>query len=449
MEPRRFYVISGGTMVHVAPHFALCAPAYGSVGWKITDVLRAYTGDGVVESVRTRMACGIQGHNAHEKHLLKQAGLKHLETNEDLSKLVDYLIEQPETRCIVMASAVCDWDPLSMIHNGGTSTEFGKDQPRLRSRGDCGVSMNLKASDKIIKKIRERRKDIFLVAFKATAGFEAQDTYSAGLRLLKQTSANLVFANDVRNHTNVIVTPEEFPYWADNRKGGIRTLARLIGARTQLDFVRTEVVENEKASINEFHEKGIIPQNFVPVLRHLINSGAFKPFLGKTAGHFGCKVESQDHYPALRLSSVRKVNHNNVFEEGMARVYGYLNGKIQAGGAKPSVGEHTQHQIYERLGDKVHSIVHFHCPRKDDPMIPEGKIPLASQQPFECGSVQCGENTANNMKEVARNIWAVHLEGHGPNIAFHKDEPAEHVINVIEQGWHLGSKSGGPVKEDV
>ena len=39
MGARRFYVITGGTMVHVAPHFSLCAPAYGRVGQQIAEEL--------------------------------------------------------------------------------------------------------------------------------------------------------------------------------------------------------------------------------------------------------------------------------------------------------------------------------------------------------------------------------------------------------------------------
>jgi hypothetical protein len=37
MKPydQAYYVISGGTMVHVAPHFSFCAPAYGAVGQTI------------------------------------------------------------------------------------------------------------------------------------------------------------------------------------------------------------------------------------------------------------------------------------------------------------------------------------------------------------------------------------------------------------------------------
>ena len=36
---KRIYVISGGTMVHVRPHFALCAPAYGTIGDRIAETL--------------------------------------------------------------------------------------------------------------------------------------------------------------------------------------------------------------------------------------------------------------------------------------------------------------------------------------------------------------------------------------------------------------------------
>ena len=34
-ETKRMFVICGGTMNHVTPHFSFCAPAYGSVGLKL------------------------------------------------------------------------------------------------------------------------------------------------------------------------------------------------------------------------------------------------------------------------------------------------------------------------------------------------------------------------------------------------------------------------------
>jgi hypothetical protein len=303
---------------------------------------------------------------------------------------------------------------------------------------DGGIVLELEPADKIVKSIRSERKDVFLVAFKATAGVSVEECYARGLHLLKSASANLVLANDVRNHHNIVVVPEEFPYVEKSRKHAVRTLCEMIRDRTRLHFVRTHVRDETPADPLALERAGAIPQNFVPVLRHLIERGAFKPFRGRTSGHFGCRVLD----PSLgyqRISSVRKVDHNRVLQDGMAKIYGIEDGKIVAGGARPSVGEHTQGEIYDTLGDQVHSIVHVHCPLREG----ANGIATASQRPFECGSVECGKNTAENLAEVEPGVFVVHLEGHGPNVAYRKDVPPERVILLIEKYFDLDDKTGG------
>lgn len=417
-------------MVHVTPHFALCAPAFGRVGRELAERLTSRD----VTLVRTSMAS--REPDARERALFEAAGIERLETNDDLARLLDHLVADPETRCIVLAAAVCDWVPTTLQIGDQALSEFGKSVPRLQtSKGSA--TLDLAPSDKLIGRIRRERKDVFLVAFKATAGLEPQHTYAQGLRLLKTASANLVLANDVQRGTNVVITPEEFPYWAETRADALDQLAEMILARTQLSFVRTRVRDEPLVDPIALHAEGAIPANFLPVLRHVIAAGAFKPFLGKTSGHFGCVVSGK---PYARISSVRKVDHNRVLQQGMAPIYGYADGRIVAGGAKPSVGEHTQHQIYEALGEAVHAIVHFHCPTR-----PGVEVPRASQRAFECGSVECGDNTAKHMREIEPGIFAVQLEGHGPNIAFHRDVPAKRVIALIERCFDLADKSGGLV----
>lgn len=435
----RFYVITGGTIVHVAPHFALSAPAYGTVGRQIAAKLNELVEDRqagrLVYLIRTKMALGDQAPSEDERRIYGAAGLERLETNDDLNDLIDYLIAQPDTRCIVMAAAVCDWQPNGIGYDSGLGRDkFGKDQPRLSTHNGDDPVLYLEPTEKLIGRIRKQRKDIFLVGFKATTGKSPEDCYAAGLSLLKRNSANLVVANDLHEKHNVIITPEEFPYWAATREELVEKLSRMIQHRTLLDFVRTTVKDEARADLIALHDAGAIPPNFVPVLRHLIDGGAFKLFLDKTSGHFGCKVTGKDY---ARVSSVRKTNHNRVLQDGAAKIYGYENGRIMAGGARPSVGEHTQDEIYKHF-PQIDSIVHFHCPRR-----PGSDLPSASQWAFECGSVQCGHNTASNMREVEDGIWVVDLDGHGPNIGFRRDVPAERVIGFIDRHFDIADKTGG------
>lgn len=505
---KRIYIIAGGTVNHVRPHFAVCAPAYGNVGVQISEILAGLLDDDIhhqldigvrhpepkfrIVPIFTRMAefqsQRWQTYGARPavdedckqgtrlgRQILEDAGLKHVETNQDLQQLVDYLKGQEDTRAIVMAAAVCDWEPSYLqqdvwressqsVHLSGDFTDaFGKDQSRLTTRipgaPDTvkGISLHLKAADKIIGNIRNGdtgRKDIFLVSFKATAGLTPEETYAAGLKGLKGSSSNLVFANDVQTGTNVVVTPEEFPYFGESREDALGTLCEMILGRTQLTFTRTKVMDGERANIRELHEKGALPPNFLPVLEHLIKRGAYKvlPWKDSTSGHFGCIVEGEDY---SRISSVRKANHNLALEEGVAKILGKTDdGRIIAVGARPSVGEHTQEQIYDDLNNRehkflvetgVHSIVHFHCPLRPEvlPGGPRFEISRRPQKMFECGSDQCGINTATGMKMGGIGVWAVHLEGHGPNIAFDRDVPAEKIISFIERHWDLDQKSGG------
>jgi hypothetical protein len=467
----RLYVISGGTMVHVRPHFSLCAPAYGTVGDRIAETLvfPLQAVDIEVIPLFTRMAEAKWNdwpNSTREKayEVLMDAGLTRLETNDDLKILIDHLVAQPLTRGIVLAAAVCDWAPAAFFSNNPAgfgppkSTDFGKGQPRLHTRdGDDWVAleMTMTPAEKLVGRIRageKGNKSVFLVSFKATAGLTKEETYAAGLKALKGSSSNLVFANDVQNGHNVVVTPEEFPYYGDTRDDALGTLCEMIEQRLQLDFVRTKVIDGDRAYLKPLHESGSIPSNFLPVLEHLLAAGAYKvlPWKDSTSGHFGCVVDGQEF---KRVSSVRKANHNLVLEEGVIPIMEDDGDSIIARGAKPSVGEHTQRMIYEELAKadipgvrdpSAHSIVHFHSPMKPKS---EWQFSIAQrpQKPYECGSVQCGLNTALGMGMGDTGIWAVHLEGHGPNIAFHRDVPAERVIEFIERHWELSAKSGGIV----
>ncbi|MDB4330457.1 hypothetical protein N9948_01915 [bacterium] len=459
---QKIYVISGGTVQHVAPHFAVCAPAYGTVGGDLAGIINNYfythLDPNIAEKyevfyLKTRMTG--RHHSIFEEGILEQAGLKHLETNEDIDKLVDFLISKKDTRCIFMASALCDFKPFfgtDIKDKGENIVAFGKSVPRLSSANNKVIEFE--PTKKIIDKIRKERKDIFLVTFKTTAGATKEESYTKALSNLKRSSSNLVFVNDIREHHNAVVTPEEFPYWSNSREEALTNLIYMTMKRLELSFDRTVVLDPEmRFMISDWSDKSPtkIPDNFKKIMEYLVERKAFKPFNGKTAGHFGCKIletgfaleHKGKNLPAIRLCSRRKMDHNKIFDkgEGLGIIYGKdETGNILATGGKPSVGEHTQDMIYDKFGDKVHSIVHFHSPLKveDHP-----KIPQESQKEFECGSRECGLNTRKGMRELFPGIYAVHLKGHGPNIAFSKEVDHQDIINFIENHWDLDNKTGG------
>ena len=455
MKASRFYIITGGTLVHVAPHFSLCAPAYGSVGKQIYfDLTNAFVHQrnaakktlperSCVVLVRTKMALGSEEPSVLERDLLKAAGIKFLETNEDLEELIDHLVLQPETKGIVLAAAVCDWQPSDvetidheLLPHGDDCPEFGKRHPRFQTKwGD--LLLRIRPADKIIGKIRKVRKDIFLVGFKATTEESEQEQYITGLGLLKGASCNLVLANDVHEHRNMVITPEEAKYHVGkDRRAAIKGLCEMIAMRSQLHFTRSTVIEGDAIPWGG----DAVPANLRKVVDHLIARGAYKPFKGKTVGHFATRGPK----PGIIYTSRRKTDFNRLPEEGLLRIDTVGDDQVIAHGAKPSVGGQSQRIIFDEHPD-VDCIVHAHVPLREGPKLNGLALQVREQRPYECGSMECGANTSEGLTEVWDGIKAVMLDEHGPNICFSKRADPDRVIEFIEHFWDLEDKTGGPV----
>src|SRR5579885_310012 len=97
-------IIGGGTVYHVRNHLALTAPAYGKTARYIHDLCLTHD---------TWYGKGRYNINLH---LTKMAGGSHLETNEDVSKLLDSLLSNPDTKIIFFNPALVDYK--------GTVTEY-------------------------------------------------------------------------------------------------------------------------------------------------------------------------------------------------------------------------------------------------------------------------------------------------------------------------------------
>jgi hypothetical protein len=426
-----FYIISGGTFVHVAPHFSLAAPAYGKVGRELAPLLaeafvRSGQPDTCVRLLFTRMALGATERSAEERGTLSQAGLDDLVTNEDVAQLVDRLVSLPETRGMVMACALCDWEPsaISPAYIAGEA-HFGKSEhPRLDSGREH--ILTLKATEKIVARVRSNRKDIFLVGFKTTAGAHPQEQYLKGLRLLKQASCNLVLANDIRTGHHQVITPEQARYHEGmDRKAALAGLAEMVALRARLTFTRATVVAGETVS----WASPLIPDTLRQVVNHCIQRGAYKPFLGSTVGHFAVKAKD-----GTILTSRRKTDFNHLPEIGLVRIEARGDDCVIAYGFKPSVGGQSQRLIFT-AHPELDCIVHFHCPLR-----PGSCVPIRSQRAYECGSHECGQNTRDGLKRFD-DIMAVMLDRHGPNVVFSRNADPDKVIAFIEQNFDLEGRT--------
>lgn len=420
--PRRIVILGGGTITPVRNHLALCAPAYGATAKALAGLFQA-------ELEREGLASAYQV----ELALTKMAdSTSRLETNDDVASYVEHLVADPLVKAIVFNVALADY-------NGQVGdVPSGKHAERLKTSHGSQV-LSLTPADKLIGRIRQERKDLFVVGFKTTTAHDSNDQYARALELLKKNSVNLVLANDTVRRNNMIVAPEETRYCeTTDRATVLEFLARMTISRMQNRFTRSTVVEGSPVSWGS----ELVPANLREVVNHCIEQGAYKPVLGKTAGHFAVKVDD-----GRILTSIRKTNFNQLDEVGLVQVESRSDDEVIAYGARPSVGGQSQRILF-REHDDLDCIVHFHCPVKPDAS-QKDIIPVKEQWPNECGSHECGRNTSRGLREVdlgeGDRLSVVFLDSHGPNIVFNRRTPASKVMAFIDRNFDLAAKTGGLV----
>ena len=116
MENRKIHILGGGTISHVRPHLALTAAAYGSTAKKLEELCQDRFNDMDVQLHLTKMA---------------NSGKGNLETNDDISNLLDELVEDYSTKMVIMNAAIVDYS--GNVIEKGYETPSGKDQKRLKT----------------------------------------------------------------------------------------------------------------------------------------------------------------------------------------------------------------------------------------------------------------------------------------------------------------------------
>ena len=230
----------------------------------------------------------------------------------------------------------------------------------------------------------------------------------------------------------MIIVPEEARYCVTtDREKVLRELVEMALLRSHLTFTRSTVVKGDPIP----WESDVVPNALREVVNYCVEQSAYRKFRDVTAGHFAVKLS-----PTTFLSSRRKTDLGNIKNVGLVMIETDGPDRVIAYGSKPSVGGQSQRIVFSDHPD-FDSIVHFHCPKKDN-----SNVPTVSQREYECGSHQCGQNTSNGLKQFGR-IKAVYLDNHGPNIVFNsKDENIENeVIQFINDNFDLSQKTGGMV----
>ncbi len=415
MTNKAIHIIGGGTLSWVRPHLALTAPAYGTTARTLTAICKSHPGNRGMDVFT---------------HLTRMADSSSpIEDHQDLSELVQMLVKDPLTKIIFMNAAVVDYAGEIEAEGKPLTGKFGD---RLDSSKPH--VLNLTPLPKLLGMVRRgeggmpMRKDIFLVAFKTTCGASAVEQYNEGLALLKRSSANLVFANDIHSHLNMVITPEEASYHVTHKRDeALKGLVDMALLRSHLTFTRSTVVAGEPVAWNS----NLIPRSLRTVVEHCIVRGAYKRVNGVTAGHFATKIG-----PTTFLTSRRKTDFNEMPNVGLVKVETDGADSVIAYGSRPSVGGQSQRILF---GDhpEYNCVVHFHCPIKRD-----SKVPTVSQREYECGSHECGKNTSNGLTKFGP-LAAVYLDNHGPNIVFDAGIDPQIVIDFIEANFNLDGKTGG------
>lgn len=421
-SPRRVVILGGGTLNHVRSHLALCAPAFGSTARQLAPLFQAEI-----------HAAGLAGSLLVETILTKMADHRSdIATNADVEALVERLIADPGVKAIVFSIALADFEGQI------GSLPSGSHAQRLRT-AEGPQRIDIHPAAKLIGRIRKKRKDIFLVGFKTTAGADRDVQYARGLELLKNNSANLVLANDTVTRNNVIIAPEETRYAeSTDRALTLAFLAKMAVSRMGNHFTRSTVVEGRAVD----WRASAVPHNLRQVVDHCIARGAYKPVLGKTVGHFAVKIDAR-----RILTSIRKSNFNQLDQVGLVQVDSTSDDEVVAHGFRPSVGGQSQRIVFNE-NQGLDCIVHFHCPTRPDAPDKDA-IPVKPQWPNECGSHECGRQTSAGLRAIDLGdgdaLSVVFLDNHGPNIVFNRKTPASKIVAFIERNFDLSDKTGGLV----
>ena len=177
-----YHVIGGGTVNHIRSHFALTAVAYGSTA---RAMHKLFDDKGLnAELHLTKMAC---------------AGQSNLETNDDISDLVDQILADPNSAVLIFNPAITDFEGQI------GAVPSGKYAERMRSREAKNAQVKLSMADKIVPRIKQQRPDITLVAFKTTTNVGEDVQYQRGMQLLNGAQADFVLANDTGTRLNMVL----------------------------------------------------------------------------------------------------------------------------------------------------------------------------------------------------------------------------------------------------
>ena len=166
------HIIGGGTIGHVRCGLSLASPDFGETArlipwglWKQRQNHPELLENFHFTSHLTSMASGEN---------------RNLTTMDDVQQLVERLIEEEQTKIIFLMSPLLEFDGCVGRPNWDSfkPTPNGPNEPALRAGIGSGEEhLILKSREPLWAKIRQKRKDIFLVAYHQTGDETEEKQY--------------------------------------------------------------------------------------------------------------------------------------------------------------------------------------------------------------------------------------------------------------------------------
>ena len=187
-------------------------------------------------------------------------------------------------------------------------------------------------------------------------------------------------------------------------------------------------------------------QNYLEFIEHVLKRFDEQELIDDWLGIYG------EYWDLLKIFPNFNFHTHEAYRQAKIRLEGNVYpDKIIAFGAKPSVGDATQRELFKRY-PRYDCIIHFHSSLK---IASRSIINVANQFNFECGSTgnndSCAYNTTTNMKEYilddGSRIHAVHLDHHGPNIMFSSKTSPNFINEFINEHWNIDKQTTGILED--
>lgn len=195
------HIFGGGTFSPVRNHLALAAMAFGETATRLRQLV-----------------------DFSQLELTKMAlPSSEMVTNEDVWKRLDVILDDQQTKCIIMNVALCDYTgSIGDVVSGSHATRLGTSSGPL--------DLRLVPAPKLISRIKATRPDILLVGFKTTTG----QTPEKQIELAKRMNVDIVLANDTVTRKNLIVA-SGFVVKCNTREKILQSLAYIVNKELKTD----------------------------------------------------------------------------------------------------------------------------------------------------------------------------------------------------------------------